>query len=125
MIWCQIKRAMYGALLSVGFRTTSRFINPATPRACPSPLPPVSWTSQISSEVLVRRRPVNNVSTREVASCASAERLFLPEYGEWNPGCHCEMKFAWPEIHNRSVSGCGNIVGNESGPELSPVESAS
>src|ERR1700739_1275679 len=120
MIWCHITRATYGALLSVGFRTTSRFVQPAIPSASPIPCPPVSCTSKRNSVVPVTSTPVSRVRTREVASCASGERLFGPRYGERNVGCHCEMKFDWPEIQKRLDSECGKRVVGSLEEEASP-----
>src|SRR6516225_10469248 len=93
------------------------------PRASLNAAPPVSWTSQMNSVVSVARQPVNNVSTRDVAPSDSGVKLFVPWYGEWKLGCHCEMKFACPESHQRSHSACGNITTGES--SASEVEAGS
>src|SRR6516225_9884442 len=68
----------------------------------------------MNSVVSVARQPVNNVNTRDVAPSDSGVKLFVPWYGEWKFGCHCEMKFACPESHQRSHSACGNITTGES-----------
>ena len=49
MVTCTIARAMYGAEPSVGFRTTSRFVNPARPSASLRPRPPALSTSKSNS----------------------------------------------------------------------------
>src|SRR5262249_32136695 len=110
-IWCHISRATYGSLLNDGFRTTSKFMKPATPSASPTPCPPVSCTSHKTSVVGVNRNPVYNLSTRDDASCPTADKLCGPSYRERNFECHCVTMFACPDSHTRSVSKCGSIVG--------------
>ena len=94
------------------------------PRATPIAFPPYSCASPMNSVVPVSRMPVNKVRTRDVASWACADKLFGPEYGEENAGWYCDMKLACPEIQNRSLSGCGNMVSIESAEGSGSVLSA-
>src|ERR1700734_3449680 len=92
---------MYGAVPSVGFRTTSTLVNPPTPRALLRPAPPALSTSARISRFLVIWNPVYSVSTREVACSASDFRLLGPLYAAGNDPCCCRIKLAWPEIQKR------------------------
>src|SRR5581483_1641632 len=108
-IFLSVARARYGALPSVGLRTTSRSVKPASPSAALSPRPPALSTSTIASQPAPRRTPVKTVHTCETADSPSARKLFGPEYGAVNDACACSITFSWPDSHHRDSS-CGSIV---------------
>ena len=50
---------------------------------------------------------VDRPQTRQSPARGSARRLFSPSYGDVNRPCACEMRFSWPDSHQRLSAGCG------------------
>ena len=84
--------ARYGVWPRSGLRTTSRFVNPASPKAWLMPRPPALSMSRIISVRSLSSTPVKRVSTFETADSLLERRLLGPLYLAGNAA------WAWPMI---------------------------